>query len=220
MGAQIGATGVKSFVNMPDAMGNEWQTRQTLLMRAKNQDDHVAWEEFVTYYRGFIDMVLNKMNLYSVDFDDLAQEILIRIWKSLPNFIYDQDRAQFRTWLGRLIRNQVLDHIRSTERRTRKHTAIEEDATSGIHVMAEPDLEKIIEKEWKLHIVQLALKNISSLFSERAIEAFRMSVAGESTAQIAAHFDVKPNSVVKLKNRVKERLVIEIKHLRTELESP
>ncbi|VGO14501.1 ECF RNA polymerase sigma factor SigE [Pontiella desulfatans] len=201
-------------------MSEEWQTRQTLLMRAKNQDDHVAWEEFVAYYRDFIAMVLHQMNLYSVDVDDLTQEILIKIWKSLPNHIYDQDRARFRTWLSRLIRNQVLDHIRASQRRTRKHAAAAEDETvENLPVITEPDVEKIIQQEWEVYIVQLALKNISSLFSDRAIEAFSMSIDGQGMAQIAEHLGVKPNSVVKLKNRVKERLVKEIQHLRDELES-
>lgn len=201
-------------------MSEEWQTRQTLLMRAKNQDDDAAWEEFAAYYRDFIYMVLHQMNLYSVDIDDLAQDILIKIWKSLPNHIYDKDRARFRTWLSRLIRNQVLDHFRATQRRARKHAAAAEDETSDrMPMITEPDVEKIIQKEWEVHIVQLALNNISSLFSDRAIEAFSMSIEGKSTAQIAEHLGVKPNSVVKLKNRVKERLVIEIQHLRNELES-
>ncbi|VGO19413.1 RNA polymerase sigma factor [Pontiella sulfatireligans] len=201
-------------------MSEEWETRQTLLMRAKNQNDHAAWEEFVAYYRDFIYMVLHQMNLYSIDIDDLAQEILIKIWKSLPNHIYDKDRARFRTWLSRLIRNQVLDYIRATQRRTRKHTAAaEDDAVGSMSVITEPDVEKIIQQEWEVYIVQLALKNVSSLFSERAIEAFSMSIDGKSTEQIAKHLGVKPNSVVKLKNRVKERLVKEIHHLRNELES-
>ncbi|MDF7826781.1 RNA polymerase sigma factor [Pontiellaceae bacterium B12227] len=201
-------------------MSEEWQTRQTLLMRAKNQDDHAAWEEFAAYYRDFIDMVLHQMNLYSVDMDDLAQEILLKIWKSLPNHIYDKDRARFRTWLSRLIRNQVLDHIRTTQRRTRKHVAAAGDETiDSMPMITEPDVEKIIQKEWEVHIVQLALKNISSLFSERAIEAFSLSIDGKSTVEIAEQLGVKPNSVTKLKNRVKERLMKEIKHLRTELES-
>ncbi|WP_372807409.1 RNA polymerase sigma factor [Pontiella sp.] len=201
-------------------MSEEWQTRKTLLMRAKNQDDHVAWEEFVAYYRDFIDMVLHQMNLNFVDIDDLAQEILIKIWKSLPSHIYDKDRARFRTWLSRLIRNQVLDHIRGSQRRTRKHASAAEDETvDSIPSITEPEVEKIIQQEWEVYIVELALKNISTLFSERAIEAFSMSIDGGSTAQIAEHLGVKPNSVIKLRNRVKERLVIEIQHLRNELES-
>ena len=143
-------------------------------MRAKNQDDHAAWEEFERYYRDFIYMVLRQMNLYSIEIDDLAQEILIKIWKSLPNHIYDKDRARFRTWLSRLIRNQVLDYIRATQRRNRKHAAAEDEAADSIKVITEPDVERIIQKEWEVYIVQLALTNISSLFSDRAIEAFTM----------------------------------------------
>lgn len=201
-------------------MNQEWQTRKTLLMRAKNQDDQAAWEEFVAYYRDFIGMVLRKMNLYSVDIDDLTQEILVKIWKSLPSHIYDKDRARFRSWLSRLIRNQVLNHMRAVQRRDNKHTMAAED--SSLEVLpshAEPEVEKIVRQEWEVYVVKLALKNISSLFSEGAIRAFTMSMEGKSSAQIAEELGVKPNSVVKLKNRVKVRLAEEIQYLRSELES-
>lgn len=189
-------------------------------MRAKNQDDQVAWEEFVSYYREFIFMVLNQMSLHSVDVDDLVQDILVKIWKSLPSHIYDKDRARFRTWLSRLIRNQMLDHVRSGQRRIRKHAAAVDDETAEYSfVITEPEVGKIIQSEWEVYIVKRALNNISTLFSERAIEAFSMSMGGKSTAQIAEKLGVKPNSVIKLKNRVKERLIREIRHLRDELES-
>lgn len=171
-------------------------------MRAKNQDDDAAWEEFVSYYREFILMVLNQMSLHSVDVDDLVQDILVKIWKSLPNHIYDKDRARFRTWLSRLIRNQVLDHVRAGQRRLKKHAAaVEDEAVENAPMITEPEVGKIIQSEWEVYIVQLALNNISALFSERAIEAFSMSMDGKSTAQIAEKLGVKPNSVIKLKNR-------------------
>ncbi|WP_168442469.1 RNA polymerase sigma factor [Pontiella desulfatans] len=189
-------------------------------MRAKNQDDEAAWEEFVRYYREFFHMVLNQMGLLSADADDLVQEILIQIWKSLPNHIYDQDRAQFRTWLSRLIRNQVLNHVRTTKRRDRKHAAVAEQGEEDhIAVVTEPEVEQIIRKEWEIYIVQLAIENIKPLFSERSIKAFSMSIDGYDTAHIAEYLGVKPNSVVKLKSRVKARLVKEIHRLRNELEA-
>lgn len=189
-------------------------------MRAKNQDDEAAWEEFVAYYRDFIVMILRKMNLYSVDLDDLTQEVLVRIWKSLPNHIYDQDRAKFRSWLSHVIRNQVLNHIRANQRRDTRHAvATRDESVGGLFTNEEPEIEKIIQQEWEVYVVKLALKNISALFSEGAIKAFTLSVEGKSSAQIAAHLGVKPNSVIKLKNRVKVRLAQEIQHLRNELES-
>ncbi|WP_372809164.1 RNA polymerase sigma factor [Pontiella sp.] len=189
-------------------------------MRAKNQDDHAAWEEFVSYYRDFIVMVLRKMNLYAVDIDDLTQDVLIKLWKSLPNHIYDKDRATFRTWLSQVIRNQMINHMRAVQRRDDRHAVVAKDETVGnFSTESEPEIEKIIQREWEVYVVKLALKNISSLFSEGAITAFTMSVDGKSTQQIAQHLGVKPNSVIKLKNRVKVRLAEEIQHLRNELES-
>jgi RNA polymerase sigma-70 factor (ECF subfamily) len=189
-------------------------------MRAKNQGDQAAWEDFVRYYREFIHMVLNQMGLRSGDVDDLVQDILIQIWKSLPNHIYDKDRAQFRTWLSRLIRNQVRNHYRTTKRRDRKHAAMVETGEEDyIAVVTEPEVERIIQQEWEVHIIQLAIENIKQLFSERSIKAFSMSIDGFDTTEIADHLGVKPNSVVKLKSRVKARLVKEIHRLRNELES-
>ena len=199
-------------------MNNQCHTRYTLLMRARDPADVDAWQEFVTYYREFIRMVLFQMNLKSPDVDDLIQEILIKIWKSLPEHEYNKERARFRTWLSRLIRNQVVDHMRSNQSRSKKHTAFFEKEVEGQKVVAEPAVEEIIEKEWEVYVVQLALKNIESLFSSRAIEAFTMSVDGKTAEEIAMHLGVKPNSVIKLKNRVKERLMVEIRHLRSELE--
>lgn len=188
-------------------------------MRAKSQDDRAAWEEFVFYYKGFIHMVLGKIGLSRTDQDDLTQEVLVKIWKNLPNHIYDPKRARFRTWLSCVIRNQVSDNFRQAQRRNRKHIAIaEEQKANDSLMMTEPEIENIIKKEWEVYIVKLALNNIAALFSAGAIEAFSMSMDGKSTEEIAQHLGIKPNSVIKLKNRIKERLIKEIQHLRTELE--
>jgi RNA polymerase sigma factor (sigma-70 family) len=205
-------------------MTEQWQTRQTLLMRAKDQDDNAAWEEFVSYYQEFIRMVLNQLSLptsgIQVDVDDLVQEILISIWKSLPNHSYDEERAKFRTWLTRLIRNRTIDHIRHLRGLARKHQEVAEDvSTERFPVVSESEVEAIVHKEWEVHLLKLGLKNIEPLFSERAIEAFLMAVDGVSTTEIAEKIGVKPNSIIKLKNRVKERLILEVKQLRKDLET-
>lgn len=200
-------------------MQENWQTRQTLLRRAKDPEDHKAWEEFENYYREFICMVLYQMNCNVDDHNDLVQEILIRIWKTLPELNYDRDRARFRTWLSHLIRNKVIDHFRKQKRISAKKEKIIEAADEENSLVSEPELIEIIHKEWEVHIVKLALKNISSLFTERAIEAFELGMEGVKTAEISKKLGIKENSVIKLRNRVKHRLVKEIQNLRNELES-
>ncbi|MCM8531604.1 MAG: RNA polymerase sigma factor [Lentisphaeraceae bacterium] len=202
-------------------MSENWQTRQTLLQRAKNPDDHKAWEDFEQYYREFIRMVLFQMNCRVNDHADLVQDILVKIWKTLPELNYDRDRARFRTWLSHLIRNKVIDYFRKEKRISKKQERVQEESEvdKASKIVSEPELENIIRKEWEVYIVKLALQNISSLFTDRAIEAFQLGMDGVKTVDIAAKIGIKENSVIKLRNRVKQRLIKEIQHLREELES-
>lgn len=199
-------------------MANDWNTRLTLLQRAKNPDDQQAWDEFVKYYRDFIKVVLAQMNLNQKDSDDLIQEILLKIWKALPKMDYDQNRARFRTWMSHLIRNKVIDHFRKVKRLSNKQEMIVEESGNLTPVKSEPEVEKIIQSEWEIYIVKLALERIASHFSERAIDAFEMSMDNIPADEIGEKLGIKGNSVTKLKNRVKQRLIKEIELLRSELE--
>ena len=98
-------------------MSDEWITRATLLQRAKDPDNQAAWEELVTYYKGFILIVVRHMNISENDCDDLVQEVLIKIWRNLSKFEIDSDRAKFRTWLSTIIRNTVLNYIDKNDKR-------------------------------------------------------------------------------------------------------
>ena len=90
-------------------MTDDSQTRQTLLIRARNQNDHQAWEEFVDVYKRFIYHILHRMTIHENDFDDLVQEVLLRLWKKLAS--YKSEVGRFRSWLARVIRNLVLDYL-------------------------------------------------------------------------------------------------------------
>ena len=92
-------------------MSDEWNTHQTLIQRAKNPDDHQAWDDFVRYYKSFIKMVLRKSRISFNEEDDLIQTILLRVWKGLPKYEYNRQQARFRTWLSTIIRNAVITHV-------------------------------------------------------------------------------------------------------------
>ena len=70
-------------------MSEEWKTRQSLLIRAKDPTDEEAWAEFVKYYEKFIFHLLHRLNINADDFNDLVQEVLIKLWKSLKNGFVD-----------------------------------------------------------------------------------------------------------------------------------
>ena len=81
-----------------NGLNDEWKTRQSLLSRVKDPNDEDAWEDFVRYYEKFIFHLLHQMKINTDDFDDMVQEILLKLWKSLRT--YDREKAKFRTWLA------------------------------------------------------------------------------------------------------------------------
>ncbi|MCM8537290.1 MAG: sigma-70 family RNA polymerase sigma factor [Lentisphaeraceae bacterium] len=193
-------------------MTERWNTRKTLLQRAQDKNDSEAWNDFVFYYRDFLKMVLVKMNFNATESEDVIQEILLKLWKALPNFS-TEGKAKFRTWLSRLIRNSAIDYLRKHHK-----TESTEFDEKSFDLAEEPDVSQYIQDEWEVHIVALALNEIAPLFSEKAMIVFKMAMKSKSTADIAKELDITENSALKLKNRVKHRMVQEINSLREKLE--
>lgn len=198
----------------------KWETRQTLLQRAKNPDDHTAWTQFADYYRSFIEMILNKMNFPAQEHEDLIQEVLLKLWKSLPHHVYDQDRAKFRTWLGTVIRNCALNNIRTKQRANERQNELERsvDNLDWLEDSSQKYFEKQVEAEWVAHVTNLAMERTEKKFTGKAMEVFRLSLDGMSIGEIAEKLDLKQQTVSVLKSRVKSKLVTEIQEIRRDLE--
>jgi RNA polymerase sigma-70 factor, ECF subfamily len=94
-------------------------TRISLILRLANPADLVAWEEFVSIYGPAIYRLVLGRGLQAADAEDVAQEILFAIARSVERFNHDPQRARFRTWLGRIARNVVADYFRGRQRQPR-----------------------------------------------------------------------------------------------------
>ena len=81
-----------------------------------------------------------------------------------------------------------------------------------------PDIEKIEAREWRIHLTNLALKNIEPLFSKNAIEVFRLSIQGNSTEAVSEQTGLSISTVNTLKSRVKSRFNTELEFLKNDLE--
>jgi RNA polymerase sigma-70 factor (ECF subfamily) len=204
---------------MPDKNSNSdpWVTRMTLLQRARDPNDSLAWDEFVGYYQGFLLAVLRRMRVSVNDQDDLIQNVLIKIWKAFPNYEYDDQQAKFRTWLGRVVRNAVIDLVRS-EKKHLKSKGNDELLAECEDPKSSHELEGVIQKEWQQHIIRLAFDSIRSKFSDRAITALELTLQGKSIEEISEALEMKENSAYKLRNRAKKHLMLEVERLRKELE--
>ena len=194
----------------------DWNTRLTLLQRAQNPDDEQAWDDFANYYHKFVMVILHQMGVNENDKADLAQEVLISLWKSLPKLEFDSNRARFRTWMSSIIHRRVMDHYRKVHRQSNKIEKFrnEEELSAPI---SQPEIEKLIQSEWEVYVVPAAMDRVTPIFSGKAMEVFKMSMESIPSDVIAEKLDLQRNSVNKLKNRVKERLLSEIQVLKQEM---
>ena len=199
-------------------MEDQYNTRQTLICRVQDVHDEQAWAEFVQVYRRYIYAVIRSVNISEQDAEDLFQEVVMKLFGSLPK----QDLSQikrFRSWLGTVTRNCVIDFIRKRTREAERFKATaKEDMLFPLQAISLADIDRALEREWRIELTNRALENITSLFSARAIRVFQLSLKGVAVAEIAREVGLKENSIYGIRTRVKDRLTREVKMLRKELE--
>src|SRR5437660_10824599 len=86
-------------------------TRQSLLLRLRDHQDHQAWAQFVDVYAPLIYAFARQRGLQDADAADLTQTCLRRFAVSVRSLEYDPQRGSFRGWLFTLVRNQLCDFL-------------------------------------------------------------------------------------------------------------
>src|SRR5262245_31492139 len=75
--------------------------------------DNTAWDGIVARYRRKIFHIAYKFTGKHDEAEDLTQEILLKVFRSLDKFNKDAD---FGTWLSSVARNYCIDHYRASKR--------------------------------------------------------------------------------------------------------
>lgn len=194
-----------------------YATRKTLIRRVQDQHDEKAWEELINIYSRYVFSILIRMNVAESDADEIHQEIMLKLWKRLPEL--DIENLRFRNYLSTVTKNTVLNFIRGRKRRIeREEKAVADNTLTYLDSIRLPEIEDIAEKEWRIYLTHLALQNIEPLFSENALNVFKLSLQGLTAQQIAEQEDITLNTVNTLKSRVKSRFKQELQQLKAELE--
>jgi RNA polymerase sigma-70 factor (ECF subfamily) len=129
---------------------------------------------------------------------------------------YDAQKGKFRSWLAQVVRNAIYTrHNRQSD--DRKNVPLMDGGEE--HYSAPNPLDTQIEQEWKDHICNLAMERLTTVFSPKAIELFRLSLEGLSGPELSERTGLKQQSIYVMKSRVKKRFIQETQALILELES-
>ena len=188
-------------------------TRMTLIQRVKNRLDDKSWEEFARWYEPYIKAIAYKSGVPLPHIDDLCQDILLRVWKSIENFEYNPEKCKFRSWLTTVSRNQIYTFF-SREKKKQNDVEVNEEILGP----EEAELNEIIEKEWQAYIVTLALKKVRENFSGNVVDIYLAFQDGLTIDLVAKKYDVSESSVYVYNKRVKAAVTREIVLLVNDLE--
>lgn len=189
-------------------------TRQTLIERIRDQYNEPAWEEFARIYESYIYAIIRRMGISAEDSKDIHQDIMLNIWKKLPEYRKKPD-TRFRGWLSTITSNSVKYFLRSKANLNKKHDNFGLDQNDETEASA---LEKIANEEWEIFLTNKALENVESAFSGKGIDVFKKSLEGKSIPDIAKEMDIEESSVYQLRARVKRSLIKEVNRLREVLD--
>ena len=84
-------------------------TRWTLIERLKNWDDQESWRQFFDTYWKLIYGAAIKSGLTHPEAQDVVQETVMSVCKSMHNFKADPAYGSFKAWLLNLTRRRITD---------------------------------------------------------------------------------------------------------------
>jgi len=177
---------------------------EKLLISKSKAGDIAAFEELIEAYQKKIFNFAYRMIGNYDDAADLAQEALIRIFKSIGGF---KEQSSFSTWIYRITTNVCLDEIR--KRKNKKEYSLDEevqvdDGQLKRQVMSEdPGPDDIVERE---ELRSIVINAIDKLPKEQRIVITLRDIQGLSYDEIAQVLDCPDGTVKSRISRARQAL--------------
>lgn len=179
------------------------QNEQLLLEKAKD-GDVAAFEELIeAYQKKIFNLAFRIIGNYD-DAADMAQEALIRIFRSIANF---KEQSSFSTWIYRITTNVCLDEIR--KKKSKRAISLDEeihaeDGDMKRQIMSDdPQPDEIAEREELRSVVNSAINSLPE--DQRLVISLR-DIQGLSYDEISEVLDCPGGTVKSRINRARQAL--------------
>lgn len=189
------------------------ETGESLLVKIRDPDDTVAWEQFVAVYRPSILRLARRRGLQDADAEDLAQQVLTSVSRAIGRWEKDHKRGTFRSWLLRIARNEMLNAM------TRRRRDAGRGGTSVLerlqqHPADDREIEGLIEEEHCRAVFRWAAEEVRPEFHDGTWLAFWLTtIEVLSVEEAATELGKTVGSVYAARSRVMRRLKEKVREI-------
>jgi RNA polymerase sigma-70 factor (ECF subfamily) len=191
-------------------------TRRSLITRLKDWEDQESWQEFFQLYWKLIYSVAIKAGLTDSEAEDVVQETVVSVARTLREHRYDPERCRFKTWLMGITRRRVVDQFRKRKPQFASQPPRPDPSTRTSTEERIPDPapsfeDMLWEEEWRKNLVGAAMDRVKKRVKPEHYQIFYLAVVKElRAAEVARTLGVSAAQVYLVKHRIAARVKREI----------
>jgi RNA polymerase sigma factor (sigma-70 family) len=195
-------------------------TRASLLNRLKDWKDDESWGEFMGIYRKLIFGFAVKAGLSENEAEEVVQETMISVAKTIKEFQYNPKRCSFKSWLRHLAQKRIVDCYRKRSRETllneTRHTgSVRTPAIERVPDPAALDLDAAWEAEWEKELLDAAIARVKAEVSPEQYQIFDFYVLKKmSVGKVAAALGTSATRIYLSKHRISRLIKQEVGRLK------
>ena len=194
-------------------------TRRSLLSRLKDWDDQESWKLFFDTYWKLIYGAAIRAGLTDAEAQDLVQETVLSVAKSMPDFKYDPAVGSFKNWLLLITRRRIADHLRKQYRQPPKQPRHERETARTATVERVPDeaaanIGLFWDEEWEKNLLEVAVERVKRQVDPKQFQIFDSYVLKEwPVRDVTKTLGVSATQVYLAKHRISQLIKKELKKL-------
>jgi len=183
------------------------ETRASLICRLPDAADGRAWDDFIGLYGPLVYRLARRHGLQPADSDDVVQDVLAAVARSVESWLARSERGPFRAWLLRIARNVAINAL--TRPRHRASGTGNSDMAQLLLQHPDPngDAASEYDLEYRRELFRWAAERVRGEVADRTWQAFWLSAIEEQPiAAVASELKMSVGSIYIARSRVMTRL--------------